>query len=127
MRAGFAGGGVALLLAAAALPAQAGVVDIAWSPEGRFEHVAQVEPGRFVEVCGRLVAGQPVRWRFEAGRALDFNVHYHVGKEVAYPERRKGLRRADGVLAVPAEQDYCWMWTNKSGRATQLSLRLERS
>lgn len=119
------GCGVVLLMIAA-LPAQAGVVDIAWSAEGRFEHVVQVEPGRFVEVCGALPAGQSVRWQFEAGRALDFNVHYHVGKEVAYPERRKGLRRAEGVLAVPAAQDYCWMWSNKSSGRARVDVRLQR-
>ena len=75
----------------------------------------------------RAPAGQSVRWQFEAGRALDFNVHHHVGAGGGLSGVAQGLRRAEGVLAVPAAQDYCWTWSNKSGRATQLSLRLQRS
>ena len=30
------------------------IVDIAWSPDGRFAHKAQIAAGKFVEVCGKL-------------------------------------------------------------------------
>ncbi|WP_374676356.1 hypothetical protein [Ideonella sp.] len=118
-------------LAAAALvcvrPAEgAGVISIDWGTTGSFQRTVSVEPGRFVEVCGALPAPMSVAWRFEADTALDFNVHYHEGQKVSYPENRKGLRDASGTLAVTTPQEYCWMWTNPSARTTRLQLTLER-
>jgi hypothetical protein len=49
------------------------VVDIAWAADGRFTHKAQVAAGRFVEVCGRLAAGDGARWSFTTGAPVDFN------------------------------------------------------
>ena len=36
------------------------IVDIAWAPDGRFTHQAQIAAGKFVEVCGKLSAGKGV-------------------------------------------------------------------
>ncbi|WP_298833135.1 hypothetical protein [uncultured Piscinibacter sp.] len=107
--------------------AKAGVIDIAWNAERRFEHSAEVAPGRFAEICGKLDRGATVRWVFEAGGPLDFNIHYHVGKEVLYPARRSAMRRGAGSLPVALDQDYCWMWTNKAARPVTLKLSLELS
>lgn len=43
-----------------------------------------------------------------------------------YPERRDALAGASGRLQVVLDQDYCWMWTNKSGQAVDLNLLLTR-
>ena len=79
-------------LSGAALAA-AHIVDIAWSPDGRFEHQAQIAAGKFVEVCGPLAPGGGVRWRFTAGAPVDFNIHYHLGKETVFlrAESKTGL------------------------------------
>ncbi|HMM85715.1 MAG TPA: hypothetical protein PKC53_09585 [Azohydromonas sp.] len=113
----------AALLSAAA---QAEIVDIAWSSEGRFERRLTVAPGKFAEVCGKLVKAESVAWRFDASGPLNFNVHYHEGKEVRYPERRDALASASGQLRVALDQDYCWMWTNKSAQPVDLQLLLTR-
>lgn len=118
-----------LLLAAAGLAstaASAEIIDIAWSAQGRFERRVTVAPGQFAEACGQLSRGAAVAWRFEAGGLLNFNIHYHEGQDVRYPERRDALTGARGELRVPLDQDYCWMWTNKSGRPVTLQFRLER-
>jgi hypothetical protein len=107
-----------------ALTAHADVIDIVWQDGGRFERTMSVAPGRFAEFCGALRAGQTVDWSFEAEGALDFNIHFHVGKDVRYPARMEGARKSRGALAVDAPQDYCWMWTNKSAAATRLSVGL---
>lgn len=119
----------AAVLAAAALgtPAlQAEIVDIAWRADGRFERQLAVEPGRFAEVCGRLARAEAVSWRFEASGPLNFNIHYHEGKDVHYPERRDALAAGSGQLRPALYQDYCWMWSNKGPRAVELKLQLQR-
>ena len=115
-----------LALAAIATGAMADVVDIAWDASGRFERTQDVAPGKFAEVCGKLPAGLKVRWDFEAGTPLDFNVHYDVGKEVVYLFKPTALATAKETLATEIEQDYCWLWRNRSSAATTLKVRMQR-
>jgi hypothetical protein len=112
----------AIVLAA---PARADLIDIAWNAEGRFEHRAEVPAGRFAEVCGKLSKGDSVHWAFEATGPLDFNIHYHQGEKVVFPVKRTGAAKGAATLKVGLDQDYCWMWANKT--ATPLSLRLTLS
>lgn len=106
--------------------ARADIIDIAWNEQGRFERRVSVAPGKFAEVCGKLARADSVAWRFEASGPLNFNIHYHEGKDVRYPERRDALAGASGRLQVVLDQDYCWMWTNKSGQAVDLNFLLMR-
>lgn len=106
--------------------AHAEVVDIAWTASGGFERKVTVPAGKFVEICGPLERGETVRWAFESTHPLDFNVHYHVGKDVHYPSRQDGARSARGTLDVQSRQDYCWMWSSKQQAAAELSLTLEK-
>lgn len=110
----------------AAAPLHAEVIEIRWSTEQRFEHRLTLAPGKFAELCGALAQGAEVRWAFEADAALDFNVHYHVGREVVYPERRAARPSAEGVLTAALAQDYCWMWTNRGAQPVRLDVRLAR-
>ncbi len=64
--------------------------------------------------------------RFDADGPLNFNIHYHEGKDVRYPERRDALVSGSGRLQVALAQDYCWMWTNKSAQPVALELMLTR-
>jgi hypothetical protein len=105
---------------------RAEIVDISWSGDGRFERRLAVAPGKFAEVCGKLAKAQSVAWRFDASGPLNFNIHYHEGKDVRYPERRDALASASGQLRVALDQDYCWMWTNKTGQPVALQLLLTR-
>jgi hypothetical protein len=117
---------LAMALLAATTLARSEVMDLAWTPSGSFERKLTVAPGQFAELCGPLAKGQSVQWRFEAGAALDFNIHYHQGNDVIYPARASGVARSDGTLAVDVAQDYCWMWTNKSASAVELKVQLQR-
>ena len=116
--------GVSLLMGAAA--ARAEVIELQWQDAGRFERSLTIAPGKFAEICGPLEAGQAVQWSFDADRALNFNVHYHVDKDVRYPAKKENVKRLQGDLSVDARQDYCWMWTNKTTAATKLSVTLRR-
>ncbi len=105
-------------------PVHSELIKIDWQGTDRFERSLSLAPGKFVELCGPLDAGKTVLWQFEADGQLNFNIHYHVGKEVIYPSRRDHVRRWDGKLAVDLAQDYCWMWTNKSAVAARLGVSL---
>jgi len=102
------------------------IVTIQWTPSGTFARKLSIAPAKFAEVCGPLAVGEQVRWRFRADRPLDFNVHYHVGKDVVYPVRQDGAIERDGVLAVSRRDEYCWMWTNPGTTTAQLDLTLSR-
>jgi hypothetical protein len=117
---------LAVLAAGAWNRAVAEVVDIAWDANGRFERSLNVAPAKFAEVCGKLPAGLKLRWDFAAGAPLDFNVHYHLGKEVLYAAKMSAVASAKDTLETKTEQDYCWMWTNKSAWAATLVLKLQR-
>ena len=102
------------------------IVDIAWSPEGRFAHQAQIAAGKFVEVCGKLVVGNAVRWSFTSAALVDFNIHYHVGKETVFPTKQVQVASSRDTLNVAVAQDYCWMWTNKGSAPVSLTVELAR-
>ena len=117
------------MLLVALLPARAAsaeIVDIHWSGEGRFVHETRVAPGQFVELCGKLPAGLKVRWKFASDTRLDFNVHYHVGEKVMFAAQLGGVATARNTLNTRIEQDYCWMWSNKSTQPASLAVTLQR-
>ncbi len=117
------------LLLAALVPVPAAcaeVIDIQWSGEGRFVHETRVAPGEFVELCGKLPAGLKVRWKFGSDTRLHFNVHYHLGERVIYASRLSAVAKGRNTLNTRLEQDYCWMWSNKSTTPASLAVTLQR-
>ena len=114
------------LWACVASTAQAELVEVVWSSEGTFKQDKQVVAGKFVEVCTKLPAGQKVAWSFDASGPTDFNIHYHVGKEVVFPAKLSQVARGQDTLRVTVEQDYCWMWTNKTTLPVTLKARFQR-
>ena len=117
---------IVLALAATGTGTSADIVDIAWDAGGRFERSVSVAPAKFAEVCGKLPAGLKVRWSFDASTPLDFNVHYHVGKEVVFPSKLAAVAAAKDVLDTKIDQDYCWMWSNKSAAPATIKVKLQR-
>jgi hypothetical protein len=107
-------------------PLKADVVDVVWSATGEFEHTANIAPHKLAELCVALRKGERVQWRFEAAAPLDFNVHFHVGRDVIYPIKHNAIAQAEGVLVAVQAQNYCWMWTNKTEQGSQLSVKLRK-
>jgi hypothetical protein len=87
----------------------------------------QLAPGAFEELCFELDAGQAVRYQFDAGAPLDFNLHWHRGNEVLFPIRSGAVARRAGVFAAGEKQAYCLMWTNRSRGAVPLRARIDRA
>ena len=102
------------------------IVEIQWTSAGHFERTVAVPAGGFAEVCGNLAKGTRIRWEFVADVAMAFNIHYHIGQEIIYPERREDKAKLTGELVAPVDQDYCWMWSNKSKSDAQATLALQR-
>lgn len=117
---------LAAALAASPVAAKEHIVDIVWGADGAFRHAATVAPGKFVEVCGKFRAGEKVAWEFEAAEAVDFNIHYHAGKDTVFPVKLAQTSRARDTLAVTVAEDYCWMWTNKGSASALVSVSLRR-
>ena len=118
--------GSALGLALLGGPARAELVEIQWNEAGRYEYGRQLAAGKFIEICGKLDKAKPVAWQFSAERPLNFNIHFHEGEKVTYPAKVEGATAASGLLKIVSEQDYCWMWTNKSDQALELKVLLSR-
>ena len=116
------------LLLTLALPvsAHAELVEIQWTGDA-FAHKASIAPKKFLEVCGKLKSGDRTTWQFKGSGPSDFNIHYHVGKDITYPEQRKDVASADGTLAVPLDQDYCWMWSNRSAQPIDIEISLKQA
>ena len=86
-----------------------GVAHAAARPAGNFEF--ELEPRAIEEICAKLEAGQVFAWRFEADATLDFNLHWHQGKEVHFAEQRAAVRTGQGEWTAPQAETYCLMWT----------------
>ena len=117
--------GMALVMAQQGFAASH-IVEIAWSRDGAFAHGASVEPGKFVELCGKLAPGDAIRWEFAASLPVDFNIHYHVGKEAEFPAKQAQVSSGQDTLRVAVREDYCWMWSNKSSSRARIDARLQR-
>lgn len=111
--------------AAIAGTAYAQLVELKLAPGEAVEKRLTVAPGKFTELCIPVKKGRAVGWRFQADGPTDFNIHYHYFKQVKYPERRKNVREASGRLAVGLDQDYCWLWANRSTEPLALNVNLQ--
>ena len=116
-----------LLFVALMLPvaASAEIVDLKWNGDA-FAHRVSIAPKKFLEVCGTLKKGDGVSWQFNGSAPTDFNIHYHVGKDVSYPENRKQIASAEGLLSAPLDQDFCWMWSNRATDAVDVEVNLKQ-
>ena len=106
--------------------ASAEIAEIKWA-DGVYTHKASIAPKKFLEVCGKQKKGETVNWTFNGTAPTDFNIHYHVGKDVSYSENRKGVASAEGSLVAPLDQDFCWMWTNRAAQPLDLELKLKQA
>ena len=107
--------------------AVAEMVPIEWDHSGQFSKDVSIPAGKFVEACQKLPKGSKVAWSFESPSPLDFNIHFHEGKEVRFPAKKEKTAREAGTLAAELEHDYCWMWTNKGPSEAALRFKLSKS
>lgn len=82
---------------------------------GKNKHLEKtLKAGKVHEECMQLNAGQKLTYSFETKSFVDFNIHYHLGKEVFYPVKKDAAKIHNDVFTAGSAQDYCLMWTNKN-------------
>lgn len=81
----------------------------------------------FEEHCVKLAAGERVRYRFRASGEVDFNIHFHRGKDVHYPVRASASRGEDAVFNPPQADVYCLMWERKGDGAVRVEGSVDRA
>jgi hypothetical protein len=118
---------LAAAMTMASMQAFAQLHDIAWDARGGAALRVQVQPGKVLEWCGALNAGDDVHWEFEAGDTLEMNVHYHEGAAVVFPAATAEAESRSGRLRPAAQQTYCWMWTNHRAAPVALQAKLQKA
>lgn len=111
-------------LACSVSNSQAEIISFKLDANLSFKTQLNIQPGKFSEVCGKLKKGNLIRWQFDSSALLDFNIHYHEGKEVIFPYKMNAIKSAKEEFLISRDQDYCWMWTNKSSEAVKLEMNL---
>lgn len=118
-------GVAALLLVPLSAIASGHIADVQWDANGQFTHKAEVQPSKFVEVCAKLKPGQKIAWSFQGSAAMNFNIHYHLGKETIYPAKLTEVKEAAQTFQVQAEQVHCWLWSNKTPSTASVDVALK--
>jgi hypothetical protein len=80
-----------------------------------------VKPRGFAEECFKLPGGETIGYAFESSATMDFNIHFHRGKDVVYPVKVDAVRRADDRFTAPSAEEFCLMWTN--GTAAMVTVK----
>jgi hypothetical protein len=100
---------------------------LAAAAPARFGHFALDVPARgFEEHCLKLDADERIRYRFRATGDVDFNIHYHRGKDVHYPVKTNASQAADSTFTAPQADDYCLMWERKGDGAVRIEGSVDR-
>ncbi|MEO8674693.1 MAG: hypothetical protein ABI569_03890 [Casimicrobiaceae bacterium] len=73
-----------------------------------------IRPRGIAEECFDLQGGQTIGYAFESTAPVDFNIHFHRGKEVEYPVKRDQVQQADDRFEASSTQEFCLMWTNRT-------------
>ena len=83
-----------------------------------------VEPTGAEEVCLDLRATDQVRYAFDAGSPVDFDVHFHGDGPETYLIQEGHVYDGDGVFLPEGPQRYCFVWKNTSPTAISLTYKL---
>ena len=108
---------LAALALTAALPAAA-----ASSSSNAFS--VTLDARKMQETCIKLEKNESARYEWKSDVPVDFNIHYHEGKEVFYPVKKDGVTKDKDTFKAKIAQEYCWMWT--ANRATKLEGKVEK-
>jgi hypothetical protein len=84
---------------------------------------AKLDPSGHHELCKKIRPDQKLAFSFESSGPLDFNVHYHRGKEVLYPVSEEKITTSKGYYSPEKEDIFCLMWTNPQSEAVDLSFK----
>lgn len=84
---------------------------------------AKLDPSGHHELCKRIRPDQKFVYSFESSGPVNFNVHYHRGKEVSYPVSEEKISTSKGYYSPKKEKIFCLMWTNPQPESVNLSFK----
>ena len=90
---------------------------------GHLEREVRIEPGKFEEPCFPMALADQLQFSFESDAVLDFNIHYHEGKDIFFPVELSAITRYEQNYFAPISHQYCMMWTNRG--ETPVTLRYQ--
>jgi hypothetical protein len=67
---------------------------------------------KMFEKCLDLAQGETLIYRFNANKAVLFNIHYHKEQEVIHAVSEQRIARSSGTFEPRVSARYCLMWTN---------------
>lgn len=80
-----------------------------------------IPPGKVHEECMELGAPKKLTYSFKSKSPLNFNIHYHAGKDVFYPVKRDEVAGIQEEFRPTSKQEYCLMWSNSEKVPVHLS------
>jgi hypothetical protein len=116
----------ALTLVSTVSSAHASLVELKWNAQGEFHHQGQIKAGGILEVCGKLPNKLSIDWDFKSDKALESNIHFHLGKNVKLPVKLAAKSEWKDRFETKVAQDYCWMWSNRSDQVAEITLSLTK-
>ncbi len=85
----------------------------------------KLEPGKMLESCMSIDAGDKRRYNWKSDAPVDFNIHFHKGAEIVYSVKNSGMRGDGGTFVAKEGGGYCWMWTARD-RPARIQGRIEQ-
>jgi len=82
-------------------------------------------PYKSKEKCFLLKAGEKVSFSFNANLAVNFNLHFHQGKQVNYPIKYQMVKTLFKDYTSESENTYCLMWKNSKSHKIQLTYQIK--
>lgn len=80
-----------------------------------------IPAGQVHEECMELGTKKKLTYSFNSPKPMNFNIHYHVGKDVFYPIKRNKVSSLENEFRPISKQEYCLMWSNLEKVSVRLS------
>ena len=76
------------------------------------------------EVCLEMAALDEIQYRFEAGRPVEFDIHYHEGFTIHFVAELNGVTVNADKFVAEVGRSYCLRWANGSPMRTSLTYQI---
>lgn len=100
--------------------------ELIWIKDGKYAGTQELAPGKFVELCGNIAAGERYAWKFDATGKVHFDIHYHVEDLVGKPAVLEGVREGASTFDAKTKQDYCWTWRNRTKESVKVTAHINK-
>jgi hypothetical protein len=77
------------------------------------------------EYCVTLKPGQLLSYSFQSSNELEFNIHYHDGKQVVFEKGPLNSNVIKDEFRASQKANYCWMWSNKTPKKQTLDYKVK--